>query len=603
MRDHRSNIPTGFVLRIPFNSYPGKEGNLLALPVFFRGELREIWSVNRAFAACHCEGFLTALKGRSYGNLAVSLSAIILFVAVFFTQTYAATYHVSAARGNDTAPGTEDRPFKTVSRASEVLEPGDKVLIHEGIYHEEIIGGRSGLEGAPIVYQGTDRSKVIFQGSVLVRDWIRERNRWVRRGLKPITPENAFVMVDEKHMLKHVPSTVDMPEGSFHLATDGTYTIRLWHDADPNCDHQVEVYEFNFAFNSGDRWGGTAKKWITLRNMTLEKYGSFGVSTDYRHPADNAHWELDNIIVRYNKGEGVFQCLDDWNVHDCVFTRNGRHGCQLNVARIMFVNNLCSENEWFGESGIGGCGILIGPDESSHSSVVRNNLFRDNGYYPDGYGCGIYLEGRSRDNLIENNLIERGGSSGIGFFGSSYNIVINNLLVDIAPKGNWDKSGAFVVYRSFEGAPTQSVGNLVAHNTVWRCSAPVVAVEPNTVMKREQMNRFVNNLFAGCRYLSPTPQSSSITLEGNGFFSCPQIGFETETPMWLKKMIGKGRAGLSTNVVGKDPGLRDPAGGDFHLMPHSEALEAGIPVNNAPPDRDGKPRPRDKRPDIGAYQH
>lgn len=536
-------------------------------------------------------------------GLVVSLFAIVLFLLALPAKTSAATFHVSATRGNDTAAGTEAEPFKTIARASEALEPGDTVLIHDGTYHEQIMGGRSGLEGAPITYQGSDRSKVILQGSVPVKDWLREKKVWVRRGLAPITHINAFVMVDEKRMLKAAPSKVNMPEGSFHLAPDGTYAIRLWHDADPNRDHQVEVYELDLAFNSGDRWGGTAKKWIALRNMTLEKYGSFGVSTDFRHPADNAHWELDNIIVRYNRAEGVFQCLDDWYVHDCVFTRNGRHGCQLNGARVTFVNNLCAENEWFGESGIGGCGILIGPDESSHSSVVRNNVFRDNGYYPDGYGCGIYLEGRSRDNLIENNLIERGTSSGIGFFGSSHNRVVNNLLVDVAPKGHWDKSGAFVVYRSFEGAPTQSIGNLVAHNTVWRCSAPVAVMEPNIVMKKEEMNRFANNLFAHCRYLSPVPKAPAVILEGNGFFYCPQIGSGKETALWLKGMIGKGGAESFANVVGKDPGLVAPVAGDFHLKPGSEAIEAGVPVGNGPPDRDGRLRPSDKRPDIGAYQH
>ncbi|MBI4963105.1 MAG: right-handed parallel beta-helix repeat-containing protein [Desulfomonile tiedjei] len=540
--------------------------------------------------------------GQAKGMVA-SLSATILLLAVFPAQSAATTYHVSAATGNDMAAGTETEPFKTITRASKALEPGDTVLIHEGVYHEQIMGGKSGLQGAPITYQGIDRSKVILQGSVLVKDWSRDQNLWVRRGLAPITAINAFVMVDQKRMLREVRSKADMPEGSFHLATDGTYSIRLWHDADPNRDHQVEVYELDLAFNSGDRWGGTAKKWITLRNMTLEKYGSFGVSTDFSRPADNAHWELDNIIVRYNRAEGVFQCLDDWYVHDCVFMRNGRHGCQINGARVMFVNNLAAENEWFGESGIGGCGILIGPDESAHSTVIRNNIFRDNGDYPDGYGCGIYLEGRSRDNLIENNLIEGGTSSGIGFFGSSHNKVINNLLVNVAPKGNWDKSGAFVVYRSFEGAPTQSVGNLVAHNTVWRCSAPLVVMDPENKIQRDDLNRFVNNLFAQCRYLSPPPKSLAITLEGNGFFYCPPSKTATEMAWWLKGMVGKDEGGLSDNVLGKAPGLNDPAAGDFHLKPESPARGAGVRLDHAPTDRAGNPRPSDKRPDIGAYQY
>ena len=44
------------------------------------------------------------------------------------------------------------------------MEPGDKVIILEGIYHEQIMGGKSGLPDKPIVYEGTDRDKVILQG-------------------------------------------------------------------------------------------------------------------------------------------------------------------------------------------------------------------------------------------------------------------------------------------------------------------------------------------------------------------------------------------------------------------------------------------------------
>ena len=478
---------------------------------------------------------------------------------LFPARTNARIYHVNSLRGNDSATGTDAEPFKSIARASKTAEPGDTVLIGAGIYHEQIVGGKSGVEGAPITYEGTDKSKVILQGSVLVKEWQSRGNAWVYRGLKPITPENAFVMVDQKRMLRRVDSITGMPEGSFHLGADGTYTIRLLDDADPNRDHVVEVYELDFAFNSGNRWRGTAKKWIVLRNMVLEKYGGHGISTDSKHPADNSNWELNNLIVRYNKREGVFHCLDEWHVHNCTFMRNGVHGCQLDGARIQFIKNLSMENEWFGPSGNGGCGILIGPDESAHSCEVRDNVFRDNGT-PDGYGCGIYLEGRSHDNLIEDNLIIGGTSSGMGFFGSSYNKVINNVLVNVAPTTDSDQAAAFVVNHSFEGAPTQSVGNLVAQNTVCGCPAPVAVMPPKILVKSTELNRFVNNLFADCRYLSRVPKSPPIALEANGFYSCPEKSDENKESLrrWLRALSGKASIERSRNLVGDDAGFRKP---------------------------------------------
>lgn len=430
------------------------------------------------------------------------------------------TYHVDAKKGNDKALGTSTEPFKTITQASKVLQPGDTALIHEGIYHEQIMGGRSGEADAPITYKGVDREKVILQGSVMVNDWKKEGIAWVKRGLRPITHINAFVMVDEKRLLKKVAYPTNLAEGTFHLSPDGTYTIRLWKDADPNRDHRVEVYELDFAFTSGDRWGGTAKKWIVLQTMTIEKYGVFGISTDRRHPEQNSHWELDRLTVRYNHAEGVMFCLDDWYVHDCTFTRNGVHGCQLNGARVRFVSNVSSENEWFGPSVDGGCGILIGPDLSAHSCIVKNNLLENNGH-PKGYGCGIYLEGRSHHNLIEDNKIVGGTHCGIGFFGSSYNKVVNNTLINIGPQAIWDESAAFVVDHSYEGDPTQSVGNLVAQNRVLGCRAPLFVRQAVRPVARAEANRFEGNLFADCRASSHIVSPSVVVTVGNTYDSCP----------------------------------------------------------------------------------
>ncbi len=432
----------------------------------------------------------------------------------------AATYHVDVNRGNDTSQGTEEEPFRTIRQASRVLRPGDTALIHEGVYHEQIMEGRSGEPGAPITYMGVDRDKVRLQGCVLVRDWRKVGNTWVKRGPEPITHVNAFVMVDEKKMLKKVEAPTNLAEGTFHLSRRGTYTIRMWNDADPNRDHRVEVYDLDFAFNSGNRWGGTAKRWIVLSTMTIEKYGTYAISTDDEAPADNANWELDRLTVRYNHAEGVMSCLDDWYVHDCTFTRNGVHGCQIDGARVRFMNNVCSENEWFGPSVDGGCGILIGADASAHSCMVKNNRFANNGH-PDGYGCGIYLEGRSHDNLIEDNEIIGGTHCGVGFFGSSRNRVLNNRLVDIAPQAVWDQTAAFVVNRSYLGEPTQSVGNLVSGNQVRGCRAPLFVRKPARPVDPMEANRFEGNLFAHCRAPSNIQSPSVVVTSGNTYDSCP----------------------------------------------------------------------------------
>jgi parallel beta-helix repeat protein len=530
-----------------------------------------------------------------------------LSLVLVFNPAESKVWHVDGRTGNDTGPGSESEPFKTILRASQVLQPGDTAVIHDGVYHEQIVGGNSGREGAAITYEGTNRQKVIMDGSVRVKDWQRQGELWTKRGLHPVTPQNAFVMVDEKRLLKRVDRPAGIGRGCFLLNKDGAYAIRLWDDSDPNTDHDVDVYEYDLGFNSGNRWGGTAKKWIILRNMTLEKYGAHAISTDSKHPEDNSHWELDHLTVKLNKAEGVFYCLDDWYVHDCEFIRNGIHGCQIDGARVRFIHNFCAQNEWFGVSGDGGCGLLIGPDASAHSCVVRNNIFEDNGDRR-GYGCAVYLEGRSRDNSVSGNSVYGGTSAGICFYGSSYNRVVNNVLVNIAPQTNWDMAAAFVLHRSLEGAPTRPVGNLIANNTVWGCPSPIFAEGPATALQRKDYNRFVNNLFASCRFLTPFPPTPGIILESNGWYVCP----EKETnPLeaikkWGKNLILGRERGVGPDAnpfIVTNPGFRNASKGDFHLMPDSPLVDAGVFVDKVTHDKDGAPRPFGSRPDIGAYEY
>ena len=44
-------------------------------------------------------------------------------------------YHVKKT-GSDLNPGTEDKPFLTISKAARVAKPGDVITVHEGVYRE-----------------------------------------------------------------------------------------------------------------------------------------------------------------------------------------------------------------------------------------------------------------------------------------------------------------------------------------------------------------------------------------------------------------------------------------------------------------------------------
>lgn len=92
------------------------------------------------------------------------------------------TYYVSQEHPNasDQNPGTQDAPFLTISRAAEVLQPGETVMIGTGIYRETVTPPRGGSSPEKmIVYQAMPGAKVMIKGSeVLDRDGWQTSRGW-----------------------------------------------------------------------------------------------------------------------------------------------------------------------------------------------------------------------------------------------------------------------------------------------------------------------------------------------------------------------------------------------------------------------------------------
>ena len=77
------------------------------------------------------------------------------------------TYHVAANHpaASDDNPGTQERPFKTISKAAQLLQPSERVIIHEGIYRETICPVNGGISAnAMISYEAAPGEDVLIAG-------------------------------------------------------------------------------------------------------------------------------------------------------------------------------------------------------------------------------------------------------------------------------------------------------------------------------------------------------------------------------------------------------------------------------------------------------
>jgi hypothetical protein len=94
-------------------------------------------------------------------------------------------YHVNGKhpQASDLNPGTADLPFKTINRAAGILLPGEKVIIHEGVYLETIQPSRGGISPDKIItYEAAAGEKVVVKGSVQINATAWETSRGWKTG-------------------------------------------------------------------------------------------------------------------------------------------------------------------------------------------------------------------------------------------------------------------------------------------------------------------------------------------------------------------------------------------------------------------------------------
>jgi hypothetical protein len=95
-----------------------------------------------------------------------------LFIIIFIfliSNVYAATYYVSPS-GSDSNPGSSSAPFKTIQKAADIVNPGDTVIVRDGIYYDEnnddilVYFKRGGQVGNYITFKSEKKWGAVLEG-------------------------------------------------------------------------------------------------------------------------------------------------------------------------------------------------------------------------------------------------------------------------------------------------------------------------------------------------------------------------------------------------------------------------------------------------------
>jgi hypothetical protein len=219
--------------------------------------------------------------------LLLTIFVLSLLVA---TNAFSETYYVSENDGNDSNPGTAEKPFKTIQKAADVMKAGDTCMIAEGVYRETIQLKTSGKSGQEIVFMAMDDEEVILSGTeVITANWVGyfDYNRtWTDEGEKTFQTQGirgkknyTQLFVDGELMTK-----VDGPEkldGSAKWFSDlreddGEYQTRLvlWPPEEETVEGMERGYSnpLNFTIEARIRENAFVASGINYVNVNGIKY-------------------------------------------------------------------------------------------------------------------------------------------------------------------------------------------------------------------------------------------------------------------------------------------------------------------------------------------
>lgn len=353
------------------------------------------------------------------------------------------TYYVSNS-GNDSNPGTEAQPWKTVAKVNATnFQPGDSILFKRGGVWEEMIECTSaGAENSPIVYGAYGDGEM-----PLIRDGFH-------------LDEKNYVTIENLHF----HARVEVLHAS-HTIVD-TCFVEL---TAPGGDGGINI---GYNWGSNDPWiGSEALHGNIVRNSTVTGNRWSGIELDGRN---NDQLQYDFEIYNnhtYGNGTGIYVNYTKrgkiYNNHSHDNTTTGGEGYGLGIwvgsDHLVFHNDFHDNRT----SGIEACGGPLGFDEgkggpSDGNRFYQNKLYRNglNNYGNTGGWDGIFISGPSSKNTeIANNLIYDNLSS-IRLSATceeNCRVYHNTFTKDVGWKNNWNFKNN--IYFDAEGPNSFDLGN------------------------------------------------------------------------------------------------------------------------------------------------
>ncbi|WP_433333625.1 right-handed parallel beta-helix repeat-containing protein [Spirillospora sp. CA-294931] len=344
-----------------------------------------------------------------------------------------------APTGDDSAPGTKDKPLRTVVKAVQKARPGGTIVLRKGTYHETV----TIPSGKKLTLQSHPGEAAWFDGSVPVTGWRRADGAWTSDGWAarfdsspsytsgaPVSADPDFQFVDPKHpMAAHpdqmwIDGTALRQVGSPGEVEPGTFYVderarRLLLGSDP-AGHEVRASALGEAVTV--RGAGSVLRGVGVRRYAtaLPQLGSVKVAAP--------DVTVENVAVTDSATTGLSVLAPRARVRHVTATRSGLLGIHANQAddlRLDKVRTAHNNTERFKSAPVSG-GIKV---TRSRKVAVVDSVTVDN------LGKGIWMDESVYDITLTGNRVVRNSSHGISLELSAKAVVAGNAVRDNAGDG------------------------------------------------------------------------------------------------------------------------------------------------------------------------
>ncbi len=369
---------------------------------------------------------------------------------------FSETFYVNQShpKACDDNPGTKDLPFKTINRAAQILQPGQRVVVSPGVYREWVRPARGGTSPERMIsYEAAPSpEKVVIKGSRIVKtEWVRSRqtessdsqNVWMtkldedvfenynpfklvnlseeqidkcmpwavsQKGKIALTLKRGLIFQNGKRLrqLTGYETLADIP-GSYWVAPNG---LRIhahpYASIDPNnAEWEFTTQDYIFApeqFNLG---------YIRVKGFGIEHSGNgfprpqeAALSTRRGH-----HWIIEDNIIRQCNSLGIdigsqFATsgppLAQGGVH--IVRGNTITDCGIGgiegpgIYNTLIEDNVLRRNCWHNAERIWECAAI--KTHNNNNVLIRRNLIFDT-----MYGAGIWIDFDNVNSRCSQNVI------------------------------------------------------------------------------------------------------------------------------------------------------------------------------------------------------